>query len=265
MKWWKSYRNWLVRPALFAGVGMTLFGNLDGAQHSWGGYLSHGWAPLAYLITFETLIRSATIGVKRWISGGLVLSIAAVAMVISFNTLRHAAESWGWDAGSAWLFPVIVDLMVIVLSLELAWSKPAGEKEEPAYGATQPMQPGIDWDEEFKELEKVEISVPDPSFAPPSLHGSAALVNQAIKVSEERAEKVSRPRSSWDARQVVEMILAGAKTPEIEEKTGAKPASVGRLRKVTRMIQQDPRVTIDPKAEKVTSDNIRMIRELVGQ
>jgi uncharacterized protein YerC len=61
---------------------------------------------------------------------------------------------------------------------------------------------------------------------------------------------------------VAEMILAGAKTPEIQEKTGAAPASIGRFRKVIRQLQEDPRATIDPRAEKVTADNIRMIRDL---
>ena len=60
------------------------------------------------------------------------------------------------------------------------------------------------------------------------------------------------------------MILAGAKTPEIAEKTGAGNASIGRFRKVIRMVQAEPRVPIDPAKEKVTSDNVRMIRELVS-
>jgi hypothetical protein len=253
-----SYRNWLVRPALFAGVGMTLFGNLDGAQHSWGGYLSHGWAPIAYLITFETLIRSATRSWKRLVSGGLVLSIAAVAMVISFNTLRHAAESWGWDAGAAWLFPVIVDLMVIVLSLELAWSKPVSPAEEWPYLPTQPMDPA--WAESWEE----DFSSTVAPISPAPIEERAEM-NARINEELRSPSSPRRQRSSWDARMVAEMILAGAKTGEIEEKTGAAPASIGRIKKVLRTLQADPRATIDPAKEKVTSDNIRMIRELVGQ
>jgi hypothetical protein len=90
------------------------------------------------------------------------------------------------------------------------------------------------------------------------------LSTDQVRELENIPERSSRARSSWDARQVAEMILAGAKTPEIAEKTGAGNASIGRFRKVIRMVQAEPRMPIDPAKEKVTSDNVRMIRELVS-
>ncbi len=247
-----SYRNWLVRPALFAGIGMTLFGNLDNAQHSWGGYLSHGWAPIAYLITFETLIRSTTTNLRRWISGSLVLSIAAVAMVISFNTLRHAAESWGWDTSSAWLFPVIVDLMVIVLSLELAWSKeeistPKETLQE--IGATQPLEPGIDWEEEFRNL---EISSPISPAVP------------VVSGDPEKETSPRAPRAQWDAEKVVEMILRGEKAGDIVSSTGIGRSTLARYVSVTKELRENRTAPIAPE-RKVPSAHVALIRELVAR
>lgn len=115
-------RTFLMRPLLFAAVGMTLFGNLSVAQPSWGGWLSHGWAPVLYLLLVEVLMAHAIGSGWLWpVVVGVVL-IAWVAAFISFFTLRDAAVQWGWHSDEAWLFPVIVDLAALALTCSLAGS-----------------------------------------------------------------------------------------------------------------------------------------------
>lgn len=261
-----TYREWLVRPALFAGIGMTLFGNLDNAQHSWGGYLSHGWAPIAYLITFEALIRSGVTGKRRWLTGGGVFSIATVAMVISFNTLRHAAQSWGWDTSSAWLFPVIVDLFVIVLSLELAWSKETApdpvQEEKTSVSALLATK-----DEETLRRWEEELSVPTPApiSAPPAPRRPGSLI------SREEASAISAgypapraSRSPWDVSRVAEMAVAGEPF-SVAKESGIGASTYANVLRVAKLLREDPRRDLStagklPNGEVVSAMRQRLVK-----
>lgn len=109
-------RRYLIRPLFYAAIGLTLFGNLSQAQLSVGGWISHGWAPIAYLVLVEILVFDILAG--GWavpVRVGLVI-LAAVAFVISYHSLMNAALTWGWDPGMAWLFPLIVDLVAVLMT-----------------------------------------------------------------------------------------------------------------------------------------------------
>jgi hypothetical protein len=116
-------RKRMMRPALFAAIGMTLFGNLAAAQPSVGGWLSHGWAPVLYLVLVEILIARAIGAGWVWFVVAGLLAVAAIAGIVSFFTLQAAAIEWGWHPGEAWMFPAIVDAAAIALTCALAGSQ----------------------------------------------------------------------------------------------------------------------------------------------
>jgi len=191
----------------------------------------------------------------------MVLWPIVPAAITSYEHLHALLLLMGERPFIAMIGPGAIDGAMVGCTLVLLFTRslPAPERE---YGVTQPEEPGIDWEKEFRSME------------------SQSQGEAAMKLRLEQAERITAPpskslllptsvsappaRRSWDARQVAEMILAGAKTPEIAEKTGAGNASIGRFRKVIRMVQAEPRTPIDPAKEKVTSDNVRMIRELVS-
>lgn len=109
--------DWLIRPALVGAIVLTVYGNLAQAQPSVGGYLSHGWAPTLYLVLVEILVRRAVGGGWLWpfVVGSVLLAL--VAGTVSFTSLTRAATGWGWEPGEAWMFPVIVDLTAVILTI----------------------------------------------------------------------------------------------------------------------------------------------------
>jgi hypothetical protein len=109
--------NWLIRPALVAAIALTLYGNIAQAQPSVGGWVSHGWAPTLYLVLVEILVRKAVGGGWFWPVLVGFIALAVVAGIVSFASLTHAAEKWGWSPGEAWLFPLIVDLTAVLLTM----------------------------------------------------------------------------------------------------------------------------------------------------
>lgn len=72
------------------------------------------------------------------------------------------------------------------------------------------------------------------------------------------------PRVSWDAPKVVQMILDGAKNPDIIAATQVPMSSLGRLRKVTNLLRADRSTPIDSRAEKVLPEYVDMIRRALA-
>lgn len=109
-------RRYLIRPLFVAAIALTLYGNLSQAQPTAGGWISHAWAPVAYLVLVEILVFDILAG--GWavpVRVGLVV-LAAVAFVISYGSLMDAALAWGWKPTMAWLFPLIVDLVAVLMT-----------------------------------------------------------------------------------------------------------------------------------------------------
>lgn len=79
-----------------------------------------------------------------------------------------------------------------------------------------------------------------------------------------RPVRTRRPRAQWDAHEVVRMILAGERMDATIRKTGASPASAGRIARVIRILQNDPNAMIG-KEEKVTDETVQFIRSQVAR
>ncbi|WP_436526998.1 DUF2637 domain-containing protein [Actinoplanes sp. HUAS TT8] len=167
--------NWLIRPALVAAIALTVYGNLAQAQPSVGGWVSHGWAPALYLVLVEILVRRAVGGGWFWpVLVGFV-ALALVAGVVSFTSLTHAAVRWGWEPSEAWLFPIIVDLTAVLLTMasmgtgarlrELAATEPAPN----ARTASRTPEPAPERAEPAPEqAESAERPAAEPSSDPNS-------------------------------------------------------------------------------------------------
>jgi hypothetical protein len=180
--------------------------------------------------------------------------VGLVAAFVSYLHQHHLmvladepglAQGFGPLAVDGMLFGMTAALIVTrVRSLPSVQEEPIRE-----VAASQPIQPDVDWDKELAEW-----STPVPISPAP------------ISISSPPAETSARsPRATWDARKVVEMILDGEKTPQIVSATEAGRASVERLRKVTKLLQADPRAAVDTKKEKVREEHVSVIRELVNR
>lgn len=227
------------------------------------------WPVLTY-IAIEVIAR--TEWDSSWSHRAIRLLLAGpvglVAAFVSYLHQHHLMVLSGEPGLAQGFGPIAIDCLLFGTAAVLILKRKEKAEDVPPteISISQPMQPGIDWDREFQEMKEQEI-LPASVSAPPAESVEKEMDDSEARsvsagVQTEREGSIIR-RSVWDARQVAEMILSGAKTEEITEATGAKPASIGRFRKVARMIQADNRAVIDPKKEKVTSDNIRMIRELV--
>lgn len=227
------------------------------------------WPLLTYL-AIEILARTPWSKGWKHASVRVVLSVP-VGLVAAFVSYLHQHDLMvlGHEPGLAQGFgPLAVDGLLFGAAFVLVSTRKESISvdevlERWSVSEDAPISPAPN----FQIMEHpgaLELELQEEVLLPMEEMDDSEARSVAIGVQEERDGGVIT-RSSWDARMVAEMILSGAKTTEITEKTGAKPASIGRFRKVARMIQTDARVTIDPKKEKVTSDNIRMIRELVAR
>jgi len=254
-KWTRFTLVAMLLVSISANVGHTLLA--QSAIPTWLRMTGAVIWPLIVFLAIEVLVRTDWgVGFIHGAIRAVILAPAIPAAITSYEHMHAVLLSMGERPFIAAIGPGAVDLLMIgcTLALLLAYRKSAPSVDEVL--------------ERWSVAEDAPIS-PAPLTFPETIR---SVMEQEMDLSErrsaaegiqtERVRTVIR-RPSWDARMVAEMILSGAKPAEIEEKTGAKPASIGRFRKVARMIQEDPRVTIDPKKEKVTSDNIRMIRELV--
>jgi hypothetical protein len=171
--------NGLIRPTLAAAIGLTVYGNLAQAQPSVGGWVSHGWAPVLYLVLVEILVRKAVGG--RWLWPVVVgfIALALVAGIVSFTSLTHAATRWGWAPGEAWLFPIIVDLTAVLLTMasmgagarlrELAEPNAEPESEQPNRGG-RPIEPAsVRQTAERRRAERAEQPPTEPRSDPNSI------------------------------------------------------------------------------------------------
>lgn len=176
----RDAHRWLIRPALVAAIGLTLFGNLAQAQPSVGGWLSHGWAPSLYLILVEILVRRAVGGHWLWpvVVGFIVLALTAG--IVSFSSLTRAAERWGWAPGEAWMFPVIVDLTAVLLTMASVGAGvrirelKAAEQSEPV-----PNAPNVRKAKPNKRGERSEDQPNKPNRPEPHVRQPAEQAEQA--------------------------------------------------------------------------------------
>lgn len=207
-----------------------------------------GFAASIFILEGIVSAGKATI----WSYAGITF-VAAAAGIASYLGLYGMARDSGIPIVQSALLPLAFDGVVAVASMGIrAFSSPALVAPVPVEEVLQQTE------ELLQELEKE--SAPAPEEIP--VEDRRRIREEASATAAGYPSRRSAPRSSWDARKVADMLLDGAKTPEIVEVTGAGRASVDRFRSVLRLLQESPRAEV-PEKMKVSPDNVKMLRELV--
>jgi hypothetical protein len=181
----------------------------------------------------------------------IILLPAIPAAITSYQHLYSLLLMMGEERFIAAIGPLAIDGMMIGCTMVLLFTRP----EVPLLDVTAPL-------ERLEALEQ-EQAAQDWS--------AAAEIELAPEITAEQIKPISpavprAPRAvSWDVARTVEMIVDGAKDPEILAATGASKTTAGRFRKVAKQLQADPRASIDSAAEKVRPEHVQMIRELVSR
>lgn len=124
------------------------------------------------------------------------------------------------------------------------------EVVEDAVGASQPIEPGIDWQAEFEAMATEVPAAPKPLPVP---------VSPAPVSPPPRA---TRSRADYDVRRVAELVFAGATPGEIIASVpGLTRTPAYRLVKVGRILATDPGASISP-AEKVAAEHVEILRDV---
>lgn len=238
---------WLV---FLAFIGLSSFANWEHGTTRISAFML-AVVPVGFAASIFILEGIVSAGkATKWSYAGIIF-VAAAAGIASYLGLYGMARESDIPLVQSALLPLAFDGVVAVASMGIrAFSviHPATENA-PEYGITQPIEPDVDWNAELASIE----DMPEAPVSPAPV----------LQHEEPSAPRVPRaPRASWDARLVAEMILDGAKTPEITDATGAKRASIDRLRAGAKLLQANPRAEV-PASMKISADNVKMLRELV--
>jgi hypothetical protein len=189
---------------------------------------------------------------SHYLGRNIILLPAIPAAIISYQHLYSLLLMMGEERFIAAIGPLAIDGMMIGCTMILLFTRPVTQSH---LDVTAPL-------ERLKALEQ-EQTAQDWS--------AAAEIELAPEITAEQIAPTSpavprAPRAtSWDVARTVEMIVDGAKDPEIQAATGASKTTAGRFRKVAKQLQADPRASIDSAAEKVRAEHVQMIRELVSR
>lgn len=243
--------------ALVTGAAVSIAGNVVDTSRTRGAVLDAldvvlaALFPALVVLMVEVFVSSRWAGLKwpmqvlRWAG---CAGVTFVAMRISWVHLNDLMLSRGQEKDVAILGPLAIDFLAIMATaLILAGrgrTSPVSASVEPA--ATQPIEPDTDWDAELRAFQIEAATVAPVSPAP---------------VAEGTPRRAAR--ATWDARRVAELALDGTPRVQIHESTQASLPTVDRFRKVARILQADPRASVDPRAEKISPEHVAIIRELV--
>lgn len=112
--------RWTVFTVVLAGIGASIAMNVLHAPDSMAARLVSAGPPLAVFAALELIARIPSSG--RWttffrIMGAIV--VAGGAAVISYAQQRAAVEALGFAVWESWIWPLIVDGLMIVASVSL--------------------------------------------------------------------------------------------------------------------------------------------------
>lgn len=223
--------------------------------------------PVATYVAIEVLVRTewSASWSHRFVRLVLAGPVAVVAAFVSYLHQHHLMILAGEPGLAQGLGPIAVDSLLFGMTAVLILTRPgsatpvveaAPESEsvksvveviEDAAGASQPIEPGIDWQAEFEALDKVTEDVPAPKPLP-------------VPVSP--APRATRSRVDYDVRRVAELVFAGATPGEIIASVpGLTRTPAYRLVKVGRILATDPSAAISP-AEKVAAEHVEILRDV---
>lgn len=154
----------------------------------------------------------------------------------------------------------------ITLIRYMAWEGIATEDEALSrwYAVPETFSPEeVEQAEERLSLLAEEQTEMDWSVAAEIELGTEMLQDAPISPAPDRPAITRAPRTPWDVRKVAEMAVDGARTQEIVDATGVSRPTADRFRKVAKTLVANPRAEIDYRAEKINSEYVKIMRELV--
>lgn len=211
------------------------------------------WPVLTY-ISIEILARTPwRAGWQHWgVRAVLAAPVAVVAAFVSYLH-QHDLMRLGQEPGLAQGFgPLAVDGLLFGAAFVLISTK---ETESlPEVSVSQPIEPGIDWEKEFAELEVSALPAP-VSPAP------AETLPVSVPTSPRRQRS---PRSPWDVSRVAEMAVAGEPF-SVAKETGVGQSTYANISRVAKLLREDPRRDLSgagklPSGEVVSAMRQRLVK-----
>lgn len=213
--------------------------------------------PLATYVAIEVLARIDwnTSWSHRAIRMVLWGPVGAVAAFVSYLHQHHLMVLAGEPGLAQGFGPIAVDCLLFGMTATLIVTRPKAATFDPyapsaPAGATQPMEPGIDWDRELQEWNAAPAPLVHPVSAPPS-------EELLLPVAAPPRTRASRGEIPPALRSAVNALISGD-VPEVGP--GASRAVIGRYAKVLRTLRNNPHALIDAAAEKVRPELVDEIR-----
>jgi len=172
----------------------------------------------------------------------LVLIPAVPAAIVSYEHLYSLLLLMGEKWFIALIGPAAIDGAMIGMTMVLLFTR------------QMPQQP-----EQLAPVTPIEIDV-DEVLA---RHGVTEELPIPISPAGPRAPRAAR-QIEWDVRKVAEMAVDGAKAPDIAAAAGISTSVAYRYTKAAKTLRADPRAEI-PESEKVRSEAVRIMRELISR
>jgi hypothetical protein len=210
------------------------------------------WPVLTYL-AIEILSRTPwAAGWKHWmVRAVLVAPVGLVAAFVSYLH-QHDLMRLGGEPGLAQGFgPLAVDGLLFGAAFVLISTKEKETLQE--YGVSQPIEPGIDWEKEFAEMEISPLPAP---VSPAPRHSS---LNPATEMAM-REISARSPRTAWDVSRVAEMAVAG-ESFSVAKETGIGQSTYANITRVAKLLREDPRRDLSTAGKLPNGEVISLMRQ----
>ncbi len=118
----RHYRRlwWFVTVVTVLLIGITVTLNVMHAPANWGAQLISGTPPIFVFFCIELVSRIP--GTGRWLSVGRISAsvlVAGLSFAISYEQQREFIHDLGFDGWVAYVYPVIIDGVMVVATLSL--------------------------------------------------------------------------------------------------------------------------------------------------
>lgn len=191
--------------------------------------------PIGMFLAIEVLVRNRHVrGVLARIGQGALLTVSVPTAVTSFVNL-HGLMVKANEPGIAQLSgPLAIDGLMLGCTVMLLAAR-------------------------------AHVIIPEVAISPDATTAVETVTEEMPIPISPAPVRTRRPRASWDAAKVVDMIADGETTQSIYDATGASSASIDRMRRVYRTLSTDPRAAIDSVDLKVSPERIALIRAKVAR
>jgi hypothetical protein len=120
------------------------------------------------------LVKTRRLGASYWCALMMTVALAGCAFVLSFDALRDLAVSLGFRPGTAWLWPVAIDVSIAQSTLALLTLTPRGRSRRAERPAPARRSPAAQWKPTADQLVREGVTSKDPDVVAAILAEHAA-------------------------------------------------------------------------------------------